>query len=74
LRRQPARSSASRAHQLRADRLVVRGFHSRPVEWAVWYEVLARPSIFVTEHFKGRDQRQARENLKTEIAQLDGSP
>jgi predicted metal-dependent HD superfamily phosphohydrolase len=35
-------------------------------------DVLVRPSIFMTEHFRRRYERQARENLQGELAQLDG--
>lgn len=34
-------------------------------------EALARPSIFLTDHFRGRYERRARENMETELAQLD---
>ncbi len=35
-------------------------------------ETLARPSIFLTEHFRRRYDLPARENLKIELAQLSG--
>jgi predicted metal-dependent HD superfamily phosphohydrolase len=35
-------------------------------------ELLGRPSIFMTPHFRERYDRQARENLRSELAQLEG--
>jgi predicted metal-dependent HD superfamily phosphohydrolase len=35
-------------------------------------DVLARPSIFMTDHFRRRYERRARENLQAELAQLEG--
>ncbi len=35
-------------------------------------DVLARPSIFLTDHFRRRYERRARENLQTELARLSG--
>ena len=35
-------------------------------------DTLAKPSIFLTDHFRRRYERSARENLQRELAQLDG--
>lgn len=35
-------------------------------------DVLARPSVFASDHFRTRYERRARENLQSELAQLDG--
>jgi predicted metal-dependent HD superfamily phosphohydrolase len=60
------------AQGVREEHRAIPGFLFARGRRAFLREMLGRPSIFTTPHFRNRYDRQARENLQTELARLEG--